>query len=89
MIPVTAAEVEIYSADRVSVEGILLRENKGVQDDFSVFSLIAQVNGGAITEPRNAEGRNQLWGDSSVLPLLHGRGMHTSLVRTSRKKWEV
>lgn len=61
-IPVTAAEVVIYSADQVSMDGILLRENKGVKDDVSVFSLTVQVNGGAITDLRNAEGRNQFWG---------------------------
>lgn len=60
----TAAEVVIYSADQVNVEGILLKESKGMKVDVSVFSLSAWVNGGAITELRNAEGRNQLWGVS-------------------------
>ena len=44
------------------MESILLRENKGVKDDVSVFNLNAQVNGGAIAELGNTEGRDQLWG---------------------------
>lgn len=66
-IGVTKAEVVIYSAVQVSVEGILLRENEGVKDAVSVLNLTSQVNGGAIAELRNAEGRDQLWEGSGIL----------------------
>ena len=34
------------------------RENKGVKNDVIVWNLTSQVNGGAIAEPKNAEGRD-------------------------------
>lgn len=52
---------------QVSVEGILLRENKRVKDDVIVLNLTSQVNGGTIAELMNAEGRDQLWGRSGIL----------------------